>query len=276
MTTSSAAGVEVRGPRLARFDEVLTPPALDFLARLHREFNSTREGLLQQRHERQARFDAGDLPDFLPETRSVRESEWQVAPVTTRDMQKRWVELTGPTERKMLINALNSGADTYMADFEDANTPSWQNMVEGQVNLADAIERSISFENPDGRTYRLNEQTATLLVRPRGWHLPEKHIVVDGSPIAGALMDFGLYFFHNARRLLERGSGPYFYLPKLEGHREARLWNDVFVFAQDALGVPRGSIKATVLLEVVISAYEMDEILYELRDHSAGLNAGRW
>jgi len=276
MTTSSAAGVEVRGPRLARFDEVLTPPALDFLARLHREFNSTREGLLQQRHERQARFDAGDLPDFLPETRSVRESEWQVAPVTTRDLQKRWVELTGPTERKMLINALNSGADTYMADFEDANTPSWQNMVEGQVNLADAIERSISFENPDGRTYRLNEQTATLLVRPRGWHLPEKHIVVDGSPIAGALMDFGLYFFHNARRLLERGSGPYFYLPKLEGHREARLWNDVFVFAQDALGVPRGSIKATVLLEVVISAYEMDEILYELRDHSAGLNAGRW
>jgi malate synthase len=176
----------------------------------------------------------------------------------------------------MLINALNSGADVYMADFEDANSPTWQNMIEGQVNLIDALERTISFENPDGRTYRLNEQTATLLVRPRGWHLPEKHVLVDGSPIAGALFDFGLYFFHNARRLLERGSAPYFYLPKLESHREARLWNDVFVFAQDALGIPRGSIKATVLLEVVVSAFEMDEILYELRDHSAGLNAGRW
>jgi malate synthase len=276
MTTSSAAGVEVRGTRLPRFDEVLSPAALEFVARLHREFNPTRVRLLEQRRERQARFDAGELPDFLPETRSIREGEWRVAPVTTSDLQKRWVELTGPTERKMLINALNSGADIYMADFEDANTPTWQNMLEGHINLIDAIDRSISFENPDGRTYQLNEQTATLLVRPRGWHLPEKHIVVDGQPIAGAFMDFGLFFFHNARRLLERGSGPYFYLPKLEGHREARLWNDVFQFSQDALGVPRGSIKATVLLEVAISAYEMDEILYELRDHSAGLNAGRW
>jgi len=276
MTTSSAAGVEVRGQRLARFDEVLTPDALDFLGKLHREFNPTREALLQQRRERQQRFDAGELPDFLAETQSVRESDWHVAPVTTRDLQKRWVELTGPTERKMLINALNSGADTYMADFEDANTPTWQNMLEGQINLIDAVDRTISFDNPDGRTYRLDDQTATLLVRPRGWHLPEKHLVVDGTPLAGAFMDFGLYVFHSAHKLLERGSAPYFYLPKLESHREARLWNDVFSFAQDALNIPRGSIKATVLLEVVISAYEMDEILYELRDHSAGLNAGRW
>jgi malate synthase len=276
MTTSSAVGVEVRGARLPRSEDILPPAALEFIARLHREFNPTREELLQQRRERQARFDAGELPDFLSETRAIREGDWHVAPVTTGDLQKRWVELTGPTERKMLINALNSGADTYMADFEDANTPTWQNMLEGQVNLVDAIERTIAFENPDGRTYRLNDQIATLLVRPRGWHLPEKHLVVDGSPIAGALMDFGLFFFHNARRLLERGSAPYFYLPKLESHREARLWNAVFEFAQDYLGIPRGTIKATVLLEVVTSAYEMDEILYELRDHSAGLNAGRW
>jgi malate synthase len=275
-TTPSTAGVELRGPAVARSEEVLTPAALEFVARLQREFSSTRETLLQARAERQQRFDAGELLDFLSDTRHIRESEWRVAPITTHDLQKRWVELTGPTERKMLINALNSGADVYMADFEDANTPTWQNMIEGQVNLVDALERTISFENPDGRTYRLNEQTATLLVRPRGWHLPEKHVLVDGSPIAGGLFDFGLYFFHNARRLLERGSAPYFYLPKLESHREARLWNDVFVFAQDALGVPRGSIKATVLLEVVVSAVEMDEILYELRDHSAGLNAGRW
>jgi malate synthase len=275
-TTPSTAGVELRGPAVARSEEVLTPAALEFVARLQREFSSTREKLLQARVERQQRFDAGELPDFLSDTRHIREADWRVAPITTPDLQKRWVELTGPTERKMLINALNSGADVYMADFEDANTPTWQNMIEGQVNLIDALERTISLENPDGRTYRLNEQTATLLVRPRGWHLPEKHVLVDGSPIAGALFDFGLYFFHNARRLLERGSAPYFYLPKLESHREARLWNDVFVFAQDALGIPRGSIKATVLLEVVVSAFEMDEILYELRDHSAGLNAGRW
>ncbi len=276
LTTSSTTGVEVRGSHFPRFDEVLTSAALAFVARLHREFNPTRQSLLQARQERQARFDAGELPDFLAETRVIREGDWKVAPITAPDLQKRWVELTGPTDRKMLINALNSGADVYMADFEDANTPSWQNMLEGQINLIDAIARTISFENPDGRTYRLNEQTATLLVRPRGWHLPEKHILVDGSPVAGAFMDFGLYFFHNARKLLERGGGPYFYLPKLEGHREARLWNDVFQFAQDALGIPRGSIKATVLLEIATSAYEMDEILHELRDHSAGLNAGRW
>jgi malate synthase len=275
VTISSAAGVEVRGQRQARSDEVLTGPALEFIARLHREFNPVREHLLQGRHDYQARLDAGELPTFPSDTK-IRDGDWKVAPVPYADLQKRWVELTGPTERKMLINALNSGADVYMADFEDANTPTWQNMVEGQVNLVDAVDRTISFDNPDGRIYRLNEQTATLLVRPRGWHLPEKHVLVDGSPISGALFDFGLYFFHNARKLLEKGSGPYFYLPKLENHREARLWNEAFQFAQDSLGIPRGTIKATVLLEVVTSAFEMDEILYELRDHSAGLNAGRW
>ncbi|HYY89726.1 MAG TPA: malate synthase A, partial [Chloroflexota bacterium] len=270
------SGIEVRGPRQERFDEILTPQALEFVARLHREFNPTREALLQERTERQKRFDAGVLPDFLPETEHIRVGDWKVAPVTTPDLQRRWVEITGPTERKMLINALNSGANVYMADFEDANTPSWQNMVEGHINLVDAINRTIAFENPDGRTYRLNEETATLLVRPRGWHLPEKHLLVDGTPIAGAFMDFGLFLFHNARRVLDKGSAPYFYLPKLESHREARLWNDVFQLAQDTLGIPRGTIKATVLLEVVTSAFEMDEILYELRDHSGGLNAGRW
>jgi malate synthase len=276
VTISSAAGVEVRGPRPSRFDEVLSRPALEFIARLHREFNPTRERLLQARREYQARLDAGELPSFPAETQSVRDGDWRVAPVRNRDLQQRWVELTGPTERKMLINALNSGADVYMADFEDANTPTWQNMVEGQINLVDAVNRTISFENPDGKAYRLNEQTATLLVRPRGWHLPEKHLLVDGTPVSGALFDFGLFLFHNGRKLVERGSAPYFYLPKLENHREARLWNAVFEFAQDALGIPRGSIKATVLLEVITAAFEMDEILYELREHSGGLNAGRW
>jgi malate synthase len=270
------SGIEVQGPLLERFDEILTPEALEFVARLHREFNATRERLLKDRAERQKRFDAGDLPDFLPETEEIRAGDWKVAPITTRDLQRRWVEITGPTERKMLINALNSGANVYMADFEDANTPTWRNMVEGQVNLVDAINGTISFENPDGRTYRLNEQTATLLVRPRGWHLPERHLLIDGSPVAGALMDFGLFLFHNARRLLDKGSGPYFYLPKLESHLEARLWNDIFNLSEDALSIPRGSIKATVLLEVFTAAFEMDEILYELREHSGGLNAGRW
>jgi malate synthase len=276
VTISSAAGVEVRGPHLARFDEVLTVPALEFVARLHREFNPQRQSLLQARRERQARLDAGELPDFPSDTRAVRSGDWRVAQVTNRDLQKRWVELTGPTERKMLINALNSGADVYMADFEDANTPTWQNMLEGQVNLVDAVDRTISFDNPDGRTYRLNEQTATLLVRPRGWHLPERHVLIDGETVAAALFDFGLFFFHNARKLIDAGSAPYLYLPKLENHREARLWNAVFELAQDTLGIPRGTLKATVLLETVLAAFEMDEILYELRDHSAGLNAGRW
>jgi malate synthase len=276
VTISSAAGVELAGPRLARFDEVLTTPALEFVARLHREFNPVRQTLLQARQERQARLDAGELPDFPADTATLRAADWHVAPVTTRDLQKRWVELTGPTERKMLINALNSGADVYMADFEDANTPTWQNMLEGQINLIDAVDGTISFDNPDGRVYRLDERTATLLVRPRGWHLPERHVRIDGESVSGSLFDFGLFFFHNARKLIDRGSGPYFYLPKLENHREARLWNSVFELAQDTLGIPRGTIKATVLLETILAAFEMDEILYELREHSAGLNAGRW
>jgi malate synthase len=272
----SVEGVEVRAPVEGAMREILTPEALAFVAGLQREFGPTREALLKNRAERQTELDGGALPDFLPETRHVREGDWKVAPVTNKDLQQRWVEITGPAERKMVINALNSGADVFMADFEDAHTPTWTNMVEGQANLVEAIERTIEFQNPDGKSYRLNDQVATLLVRPRGWHLPEKHLLVDGSPISGSLFDFGLYMFHNARRLLEKGSGPYFYLPKLENHREARLWNDVFVFAQDRLGIPRGSIKATVLVEVFLAAFEMDEILYELRDHSAGLNAGRW
>ena len=238
--------VEVRGPVNGRFAEVLTPAALDFLAELHRRFNPTRKDLLARRSERQARFDAGEKPDFLAETRSVRESEWTVVPPPA-DLQDRRVEITGPTERKMVINALNSDARVFMADFEDANTPIWQNIVEGQVNLVDAVERTITFDNPDGRVYCLNEKTATLLVRPRGWHLEERHCTIDGVPISGSLFDFGLYFFHNARKLLDRGSGPYFYLPKLESHLEARLWNDVFSFAEDQVGLPRSSIRATVL-----------------------------
>jgi malate synthase len=274
-SVASVEGVEVRAPVEGRATEILTPEALGFVAALQREFGSTREALLKRRAERQRELDAGTLPDFLGETREVREGDWTVAP-TPKDLQKRWVEITGPTDRKMVINALNCGANVFMADFEDANTPTWNNMVEGQVNLIDAIERTIEFQQPDGRTYRLNEEVATLLVRPRGWHLVEKHLLVDGRPISGSLFDFGLYVFHNGRRLLDKGSGPYFYLPKLESHREARLWNDVFLFAQDRLGIPRGTIKATVLVETILAAFEMDEILYELREHSAGLNAGRW
>ncbi|MBX5490798.1 MAG: malate synthase A [Chloroflexi bacterium] len=267
--------VEIRGPLGPRYDEVLTPDALAFLAALHREFEPTRRALLARRRERQQAFAAGERPTFLEATRHIRESAWQVAPVP-RDLQQRWVEITGPAERKMIINALNSGADIFMADFEDAHTPTWANMVEGQINLLDALERTISYTSPDGRAYRLNDQVATLLVRPRGWHLVERHLLVDGEPIAGGLFDFGLYFFHNAQRLLARGTGPYFYLPKLESHHEARLWNDIFVFAQDRLGLPRGTIKATVLVETILAAFEMDEILWELREHSSGLNAGRW
>lgn len=231
--------------------------------------------LLRLREERQARLDAGELPDFLSATQPVRESEWRVAPAP-KDLQDRRVEITGPTDRKMLINALNSGARVFMADFEDANSPTWSNLVEGQVNLIDAIERTLEFTSPEGKDYRLNPKVAVLLVRPRGWHLEEKHVLLDGKPISGSLFDFGLYFFHNAKRLLEKGSGPYFYLPKLESHLEARLWNDVFNAAQDALGIPRGTIRATVLIETILAAFEMEEILYELRGHSSGLNAGRW
>ena len=268
-------GVEIPASIEGPAGEVLTPQAVDFLAALHREFDGQRKLLLELRAKRAERFRAGERPDFLPETAAVRAGDWNVAPAPA-DLRDRRVEITGPTERKMVINALNCGASVFMADFEDANTPTWQNMVEGQVNLRDAARRTIEFLNPDGRIYRLDDETATLLVRPRGWHLVERHMLVEGEPISGSLFDFGLYFFHNARELVERGTGPYFYLPKLESHLEARLWNDVFNFAQDRLDVARGTIRATVLVETVLAAFEMDEILYELRDHSAGLNAGRW
>jgi malate synthase len=272
---SEADGVEIVGPMEERFSEVLTREALGFLARLEREFGPTRRDLLRRRDERRALFATGEMPGFPEQTRDVREGNWTVAPVPT-DLEDRRVEITGPTDRKMMINALNSGAKVFMADFEDANSPTWANMVGGQVNLLDGVARTIQLSTPDGKEYRLADETATLVVRPRGWHLPENHVLVDRAPMSGSLFDFGLYFFHNARRLLERGTGPYFYLPKLESHLEARLWDDVFQLAQDELGVPRGSIKATVLVETMLAAFEMDEILYELRDHSAGLNAGRW
>jgi len=274
MTVTTVEGVEIRGPVEGRARDILAPEALQFVAGLQREFGSTREELLRKRAERQERLDAGGLPGFLPETRDVRDGDWTIAPVPA-DLRDRRVEITGPTDRKMVINALNSGAKMFMADFEDANSPTWANMVDGQVNLIDAIERTIELETKE-KTYRLNEDVATLLVRPRGWHLSEKHVLVDGNSVSGSLFDFGLYFFHNGRRLLEKGTGPYFYLPKLESHLEARLWNDVFTHAEDALAIPPGTIKATVLVETILAAFEMDEILYELREHSAGLNAGRW
>ena len=268
-------GIEIRGPVEGRAGEILSPEALEFVARLQREFNGTRVELLDQRHRRQAALDAGESLDFLAQTKEVREGDWQLAPVPA-DLQDRRVEITGPTDRKMTINALNSGAKAFMADFEDSNSPTWDNMVAGHANLIDAIEGTIEFTSPDGKEYRLNDDVATLIVRPRGWHLVEKHLLVDAEPVAGCLFDFGLFFFHNARRLLDKGSGPYLYLPKIESHKEARLWNDVFTFAQDALSIERGTVKATVLVETVPAAFEMDEILYELKDHSAGLNAGRW
>ena len=271
---ASPDGVEVHGPAREKYPDILSDEALGFVAELQRELGPTRERLLSARGERQAAFDAGELPDFLPGTASVREGDWRVAPV--EGLADRRVEITGPTDRKMLINALNSGARVFMADFEDANAPTWDNMFGGQQNLVDAIEGTISFEGPEGRRYRLNEETATLMPRPRGWHLPEKHITIDGRPASASLVDFGLFLFHGGRRLLDQGRGVYLYLPKLESHREARLWNDVFVAAQDALGVPRGTIRATVLIETLPAAFEMDEILYELRDHASGLNAGRW
>jgi len=255
-------------------DEILSPAALAFVAKLHRELNPIRLQLLAARHERQVELDAGALPDFLAETRGVREADWGVAPAP-RDLLDRRVEITGPTERKMMINALNSGARVFMADFEDALSPTWQNVVEGQRNLADAVRGTIELAT-DQKTYRLNEETAVLVPRPRGWHLSERHMLVDGEPVAASLFDFGLAFFHNANELLERGSGPYFYLPKLESHLEARLWNGAFVFAQDELGIDQGTIRATVLIETILAAFEMEEILYELRDHISGLNAGRW
>ena len=275
MTTRYADGIEITGPVTTEFAEILTPDAMNFVAKLAREFEGRREELLAKRVQRQQEIDAGKLPDFLPETEYIRNSDWTVAPLPD-DLQDRRVEITGPVDRKMVINALNSGAKVYMADFEDAHSPTWEGTIQGQINLRDAIAGTIDFTSPEGKRYRLNEQTATLLARPRGWHLNEKHVLIDGKPVSGGIFDFALYFYHNVRPLLAKGTGPYFYLPKLENHLEARLWNDIFVMAQNELGIPQGTIKATVLIETILAAFEMDEILYELREHSAGLNCGRW
>src|SRR5580704_12988738 len=254
---------------------ILTPEAVNFLKEISRNFEERRQQLLARRSERQQEIDGGALPDFLEETAWIRNSDWVAAPIPA-DLQDRRVEITGPVDRKMIINALNSGASVFMADFEDSNSPTWRNNLDGQRNLRDAVNRAIGYVSPEGKRYELGAKTAVLVVRPRGWHLNEKHFLVDGSPISASLFDFGLFFFHNAKTLLAKGSGPYFYLPKMESHLEARLWNDVFRFAQDSVGVPQGSIRATVLIETILAAFEMDEIIYELRDHSAGLNCGRW
>lgn len=273
--TQYPEGVKVTGPVSREYAEILTPDALTFVAGLQRAFNGRREELLQRRQEVQRQINEGRFPDFPSDTAHIRGGSWRVTPLPT-DLRDRRVEITGPTDRKMVINALNSGAKVFMADFEDSNSPTWDNMVEGQINLRDTNRRTISFTSPEGKNYRLNDQTAVLMVRPRGWHLPEKHVLIDGKECSGSLFDFGLYFYHNARTLIDSGTGPYFYIPKLENHLEARLWNDVFNHAQDDLGIPRGTIRATVLLETILAAFEMEEILYELREHSAGLNAGRW
>ena len=274
-TPSVKINCEVTGPVSDAFRDILSVEALEFLSHLAKQFEARRLLLLERRSERQAELDAGRLPDFLEETAEVRSSEWAVAPIP-QDLADRRVEITGPVDRKMIINALNSGASVFMADFEDANSPTWRNNLEGQINLRDTVNRTVSYTSPEGRHYRLAERVATLLVRPRGWHLVEKHLLIGGKPISASLFDFGLYFFHNAAKLLEKGTGPYFYLPKLESHLEARLWNDVFVFAQNYIGIPRGTIRATVLIETILAAFEMDEILFELREHSSGLNCGRW
>jgi malate synthase len=268
-------GLEITGPVSAEFADILTSEALKFVEMLSRQFGGRRDELLRRRAERQTELNAGNRFDFLPETAFIRESEWSIAQVPA-DLQDRRVEITGPADRKMIINALNSGASVFMADFEDSLAPTWENLMQGQINLRDAVRRTIDYAGPEGKAYRLQDRVATLIVRPRGWHLPEKHALLDGQPISGSLFDFGLYFFHNARELVARGTGPYFYLPKMESHLEARLWNDVFVWSQEQLGLPRGTIKATVLIETLPAAFEMDEILYELKDHSAGLNCGRW
>jgi len=274
MASPLPPGIEITAPISPAFAQILTPEALNLVAQLHREFAPRRAQLLARRAERQAALDAGKLPDFLPETAAIREGQWTIAPLPA-DLQCRRVEITGPVERKMIINALNSGADSYMTDFEDSNAPNWPNQIQGQINLRDAIRRQIDFET-GGKAYKLNDKIATLVVRPRGWHLDEKHVLIDGQRVSGGVFDFALFMFHNAKELIARGSGPYFYLPKMESHLEARLWNDIFIAAQKALGIPQGTIKATVLVETILAAFEMDEILYELREHSAGLNAGRW
>ena len=267
--------IEIRGTVTPEFAKILTPEAMNFVATLVRAFADRREELLLRRAQRQEELNAGKLPDFLPETEHIRNGSWTIGPVPD-DLQDRRVEITGPVERKMIINALNSGAKVFMADFEDAFSPVWESTIQGHINLRDAIDRTITYTSPEGKKYALQEKTATLLVRPRGWHLVEKHVLIDGKPISAGIFDFGLYFFHNAKRLLDKETGPYFYLPKLESHLEARLWNDVFVMAERELGIPQGTIKATVLIETILATFEMEEILYELREHSSGLNCGRW
>ncbi len=268
-------GVEITADITPAFADILTPEALAFVARLHRQFEGRRRELMAARDSRQAELDAGRLPDFLPQTASIRNGDWKIAPLPA-DLLDRRVEITGPVDRKMMINALNSGAKSFMADFEDSNCPSWENQISGQINVRDAYRKTISFASPEGKQYRLNDEIATLILRPRGWHLMEKHVKVDGDIVSGAIFDFALSFFHNIAYLQSVGSATYYYLPKMESHLEARLWNDIFVAAQNDLGIPQGTIKATVLIETVLAAFEMDEILYELRDHSSGLNAGRW
>ncbi len=267
-------GMQINAPILPGFDAVLTLPALELVAKLHRAFQPRRRQLLAARVERAKRLDAGERPDFLPETKAIRDGDWKVAPIP-KALHCRRVEITGPVDAKMVINAFNSGADSYMTDFEDSNSPLWSNQVQGQINLSKAIRRELTLEQ-GGKTYRLNDKIATLQVRPRGWHLDEKHVLVDGERVSGGIFDFALFMFHNAREQIARGAGPFFYLPKMESHLEARLWNDIFVMTQNELGLPQGTIKATVLIETILAAFEMDEILYELREHSAGLNAGRW
>lgn len=275
MSLNLPAGVEINAPIHPGFEQILSTEALALVARLHRAFEPQRKALLAARVARQARIDAGEMPDFLPDTQFIRDGQWHIAPLP-KALECRRTEITGPVERKMIINALNSGADSYMTDFEDSNSPNWFNQIQGQINLFDAIRRTISFKNEAGKEYRLNDKTATLQVRPRGWHLDEKHVRVDGQRVSGGIFDFALFMFHNAKEQIARGAGPFFYLPKMESHLEARLWNDIFCMAQDELGLPRGTIKATVLIETILAAFEMEEILFELREHSAGLNAGRW
>lgn len=275
MNALSIPSVEIRGPLLPAFSEVLTPEALGFVSKLCQIFSKRRLELLQRRVEIQAKIDAGSRPDFLAETERVRRGPWKIAPIP-KDLFDRRVEITGPVDRKMIINALNSGAKIFMADFEDANCPTWENVIQGQINLKDAVRGTISYTGPEGKHYKLNENVATLIVRPRGWHLFEKHALLNGGPVSASLFDFGLFFYHNAKASLAKGTGPYFYLPKLENHLEARLWNDVFVWAQKEIGLPEGTIKATVLIENILAAFEMEEILYELRNHCVGLNCGRW
>ncbi|MBQ5949841.1 malate synthase A [Massilia sp. ST3] len=274
MSISTPAGMEIRAEIKPGYEQILTPEALELVAKLSRAFEPRRQELLAARAERARRLDAGERPDFRPDTAHIREGDWKIAPIP-KALECRRVEITGPVERKMVINALNSGADSYMTDFEDSNTPNWDNQITGQINMMDAVRKTISLEQ-NGKTYKLNDKVATLVVRPRGWHLDEKHVLVDGKRVSGGIFDFALFMFHNAKEQLARGAGPYFYLPKMESHLEARLWNDIFVMTQNELGLPQGTIKATVLIETILAAFEMDEILYELREHSAGLNAGRW